>query len=173
MEAIHHQLVVVQPSKNPSTPSAHQDTANAVQQVTGSRMKTNTRTKFESKTWTRTWPLQVYTISTYRKRTKTDVVTSRQEPITHETKAYSVGCRWSSYRIEFVWDFGTFVSTTCSLHFPHDIDLFSTLGREVMEAFQGLHDPTWLQMLLGSRKISLRTTVYGLTLFEVRAINIS
>lgn len=162
--------MVVQPPRNPSTSRADQTTTNPASQPSTSSTKTIMSSKFESKAWTTTWPFQICTSSTHRKSTKLRNGTTQQQPIVSETRVYSVRHRRLPYRVEFIWKFGTFVSTCCTLHFPHNIDNGSALYMEVIRALgdRDGDDLRQLQMLLESRKITLRTTINDIPLFEVR-----
>ncbi|CAM1504755.1 Fc.00g023460.m01.CDS01 [Cosmosporella sp. VM-42] len=167
VEAIHHRVVVVSPPANPETSNANgQQLDQTVSRIMPKPLPAMT-TKVESGIMRRSWPLNLYTLSSYTKVTRTSDHT-RQQPTTIERRAYSLGHRSFVHRIEFIWQFGTFSPTRCSLHLPDDVnwkdhanlrvDIWATMWRP---------NVLFLQDLLAEGTISLKTTIDGYSLFEM------
>lgn len=129
-----------------------------VSQTTG----LSTRANLHSAIVQRLWPLDFYTST---KSSKTTRKTAEGTPVVNETSTLIIGHGLSSYRIEFTWHFGTFHSPWCSLRVPCDINISET--GSFLE-FLTANDVAGFQRAIIDNKISLSTTVNGLSLFYVR-----
>lgn len=124
------------------------------------------RTNLHSAIVRRLWPLDFYTST---KSSKTTRRTAEGTTVVDETSVLIIGHGLSSYRIEFTWQFGTFTSPWCSLRVPCDINISETGSFFDM---LGANDVVGFQRAIMDNKMSLSTTVNGLSLFYVRNLSV-